>query len=92
MCIRDRLSAANRSEFNLTGAVVVGLLLHMVVTTGLSASIEGRRRAMDRFVTNLVTGAFLLAMVPLISVAITVVSNGMARLDSEFFNLSLIHI
>ena len=34
------LSAANKSEFSLTGAVVVGLLLHMVVTTALSASIE----------------------------------------------------
>ena len=35
------------------------------------------------------TGAFLLAMVPLISVAITVVNNGMARLDSEFFASSM---
>ena len=83
------LSAANKSEFSLTGAVVVGLLLHMVVTTALSASIEGSRQAKDRFVTNLVTGAFLLAMVPLVSVAITVVSNGVARLDPEFFNSSM---
>lgn len=83
------LSAANSSGFNFTGAVIIGLLLHMIVTTGLSAAIEGRRRAVDRFITNLVTGAFLLAMVPLISVAITVVSNGLARFDVEFFNSSM---
>ncbi len=83
------LAAANRSEFSLTGAVLVGLILHMVVTTALSAAIEGRRRAVDRFVTNLVTGAFLLAMVPLVSVAITVVSNGLARFDTEFFSSSM---
>lgn len=83
------LAAANSSEFSLAGAAIVGLLLHLVVTTGLSAAIEGRRRAIDRFVTNLVTGAFLLAMVPLISLGITVVSNGLARIDPEFFNSSM---
>jgi len=83
------LSAANGDDFNVTGAVIVGLLLHLVVITVLSAAIEGRRRATDRFVTNLVAGAFLLAMVPLISVSITVVSNGLARFDVEFFNSSM---
>lgn len=83
------LAAANSSEFNLVGAVLIGLLLHLVVITSLSGVIEGRRRAVDRFVTSLVTGAFLLAMVPLVSVAITVVSNGLARFDVEFFNSSM---
>ncbi|WP_336652085.1 MULTISPECIES: phosphate ABC transporter permease PstA [unclassified Leucobacter] len=83
------LSSANGSEFNLVGAVLVGLILHLVTTTIISAAVEGRRQATDRFITNLVTGAFLLAMVPLISVAITVVSNGVARLDPEFFNSSM---
>ncbi|EYT56437.1 phosphate ABC transporter permease [Leucobacter sp. UCD-THU] len=83
------LSLANGAEFNLVGAVLIGLILHLVVTTSISAAVEGRRQATDRFVTNLVTGAFLLAMVPLISVAITVVGNGVARLDPEFFNSSM---
>lgn len=83
------LAAANSSDFGLTGAIVFGLILHLVVVTGLSAAIEGRRRSVDRFVTNLVTGAFLLAMVPLVSLGITVISNGMARLDAEFFNTSM---
>ena len=83
------LAVANGTEFNLVGAVLVGLILHLAVTTTISAAVEGRRQATDRFITNLVTGAFLLAMVPLISVAITVVGNGVARLDPEFFNSSM---
>ncbi|NLA64774.1 MAG: phosphate ABC transporter permease PstA [Leucobacter sp.] len=83
------LSAANRSDFNLVGAIIVGLLIHVLVSTGLTAAVEGRRQAMDRFVTNLVSGAFILAMVPLISVTVTVISNGIARFDVEFFNSSM---
>lgn len=83
------LAAANGEALNPTGAVLVGLILHLVVITSLSAAIEGRRRATDRFVTNLVTGAFLLAMVPLISVSITVIANGLARFDVEFFTSSM---
>lgn len=48
-----------------------------------------RRKATDRFVTVLVTGAFLIALIPLISLGITVVTNGVARLDPEFFNSSM---
>lgn len=83
------LAAADGSDLNLVGAAIVGALLHLAVSTGLSAAVEGRRQAMDRFVTGLVTGAFLLAMVPLISVAWTVIANGMARFDAEFFSSSM---
>lgn len=83
------LAAADGAEFNLVGAVLVGLILHLVATTGISAAVEGRRQATDRFVTNLVVGAFLLAMVPLISVSITVIGNGLARFDMEFFSSSM---
>ena len=82
-------AAANNSEFNLVGAIIVGLLMHLAVSTGLTAAVEGRRQATNRFITNLVSGAFLLAMVPLISVTITVISDGVARLDPEFFNSSM---
>lgn len=83
------LALANSADFNLTGAVLVGLLLHLICSTVLSATVEGRRQATDRFVTNLVCGAFLLAMVPLLSVSITVIANGIHRLDIEFFNSSM---
>lgn len=83
------LAAADGSPFNVTGAILVGAILHLIVSTGLAAAVEGRRQAIDRMVTSLVTGAFLLAMVPLVSVSITVITNGLARFDAEFFSSSM---
>ena len=83
------LAMADGAEFNIVGAILIGLLLHLVVSTGLAAAVEGRRQAMDRLITNLVSGAFLLAMVPLVSVTITVIANGMARFDLAFFTESM---
>ena len=77
-------------DFNWGGAiVVVGALLYILSIWLFSLLVEGRRRAMDRLVTALVTGAFVLAMIPLISLTITVVTFGLARFDAEFFNSSM---
>ncbi|GAA3156629.1 phosphate ABC transporter permease PstA [Blastococcus jejuensis] len=54
-----------------------------------SRKVEGRRRATDRLVTCVVVSAFGLAMVPLVSLVIEVVSKGIGRLDSEFFASSM---
>jgi phosphate transport system permease protein len=77
------------AEFNWVGMLVVAALLYVVVITVLSRIVEGSRRATDRFVTSLVTGAFLLAMIPLVSLTITVVTFGLARFDAEFFSYSM---
>jgi phosphate transport system permease protein len=54
--------------------------------------VEGGRKAKDRFVTCLVHGSFLLAMVPLVSLVWTVLSKGLARLDGEFFTSSTVGV
>ena len=77
------------AEFNWVGMLLVAALLYVVVITVLSRIVEGSRRSTDRFVTSLVTGAFLLAMIPLISLTITVVTFGLARFDAEFFSYSM---
>ncbi|WP_420821814.1 phosphate ABC transporter permease PstA [Pseudonocardia broussonetiae] len=51
--------------------------------------VEGRRKATDRLVTTVVTSAFLLALLPLVSVLWTVISNGLTRFDAEFFTSSM---
>jgi phosphate transport system permease protein len=64
----------------------------VVFTVGLyvaSRAVEGRRKATDRLVTVIVTGAFLLALVPLISVLVTIIGEGVARFDTEFFDSSM---
>jgi phosphate transport system permease protein len=58
----------------------------------LSRAVEGRRTAKDRLVTCVVVSAFALAMLPLVSLVYEVVSRGIARLDSEFFNSSMVGI
>ncbi len=67
----------------------VGASLYLVLIYTVSAIVEGRRKATDRLVTGVVTVAFLVAMVPLVSVAWTVISNGVARFDALFFTSSM---
>src|SRR4029450_3343555 len=51
--------------------------------------VEGHRKALDRFVTCLVTSAFVIAMVPLLSLIFEVVRRGIERLDVTFFTNSM---
>lgn len=62
---------------------------YVAVVYTWSRLVEGRRKAFDRFVTAAVTSAFLLALLPLVSVVMTVVSKGLARVDADFFTYSM---
>jgi phosphate transport system permease protein len=53
------------------------------------AGTDRRRRVTDRVATGLVVTAFLIALVPLISVSWTVVSNGVGRLSPYFLSVSM---
>ncbi len=75
--------------WNIAGAAIVAALGYTVAVYAWARAVEGARKAKDRLVTAVVTGAFLLALLPLISVVITVVSKGMARFDTEFFTYSM---
>lgn len=83
------LASAAGSDFNIVGTAVLGVVVFLAASTGITAAVEGRRQATNRFVTGLVTSAFILAMVPLVSVAVTVIGNGIARMDLEFFTSSM---
>lgn len=69
----------------VVGAVVVGVLLVAVVLPLVSLRVEGPRRAKDRLATVVVSIAFSLAVLPLLSLLITTLANGAARFDLEFF-------
>ncbi|HQC93279.1 MAG TPA: phosphate ABC transporter permease PstA [Microbacteriaceae bacterium] len=83
------LAAAEASEMNVGGWLVSAAVIYLVLIFTLSTIVESRRKAVDRLVTGLVAGAFLLAMIPLVSVAWTVVSLGVARMDADFFSMSM---
>ena len=72
-------------NFSLVGSLVLGGALFIVGIFGLANSVEGTRRAVDRVLRYLITGAFLLALVPLVSLLFEVISKGIARLDGAYF-------
>jgi phosphate transport system permease protein len=74
----------------LSGAVAVVLFL---VSLGVVATlVEGRRAATDRLATALIYAAFVLALAPLVSVAVTLVTKGVERLDGNFLGSSMKNI
>jgi phosphate transport system permease protein len=83
------IGSATGSEVSLVGAIALGALFYLVSIVVMSRLVEGSRKATDRFVTALVSGAFIIAMAPLVSLLYTVVVNGSARFDVEFFSSSM---
>lgn len=84
------MAAANGEGFNIVAAVFFGTVLFDITLVGVSRLVEGARQARDRLVTSLVSTAFIIAMLPLISLVYTVVTNGAARFfDLSFFTSSM---
>ena len=70
----------------------LGLLTFALNAAGiylLSRRVEGARKAKDRLVSAVITSAFVLAVVPLVSLALTVAGHGWHRLDAEFFSADM---
>lgn len=82
-------AATPEGEFNLVAVLVVTAALYAIITYIGSRLVEGPRRAADRLVTTLVIGAFLIAMLPLVSLVVTVIGQGSGRIDLDFFTLSM---
>lgn len=74
---------------NALGIVILGLVLFGVFTLPLSWAVEGRRKAINRGMTGLIYSAFVVALVPLVSLVWTVTSLGLERLDALFFSSSM---
>lgn len=80
------------ADFNIAGAVALGMVIYLVAIVVLSSIAESRRHATDRLMTALVASAFVLALLPLISLLFTVVVAGLQRFDAEFFSYSMRNI
>ncbi|MBY8340084.1 MULTISPECIES: phosphate ABC transporter permease PstA [Streptomyces] len=68
---------------------LIAALLFLVGTYVIAASVEGRRQAKDRIATGLVWTAFLIAVVPLVSLIWTTVARGVKVLDLYFLTHSM---
>jgi phosphate transport system permease protein len=78
--------------FHIVLAVIYALVLGALAVYVVSRVVEGARKGFDRLVTCVVTAAFAIAMVPLVSLVWTVLSRGLKRLDGEFFNSSMLGV
>ncbi|MCI2957943.1 phosphate ABC transporter permease PstA [Agromyces atrinae] len=77
------------SDFNIVGTVFVGVVLYAILIWVISRAVEGSRKSKDRLVTALVSMAFTIALLPLVSVTFTTLINGLPRFDIEFFTQSM---
>jgi phosphate transport system permease protein len=82
------ISAAAGLNSSIQWALIAGLLF-VLGTYVIAARVEGRRQAKDRIATALVWVAFLLAVVPLVSLVWSTVSRGVKVLDFYFLTHSM---
>lgn len=83
------VAAAGGTELNIVLAIFVGTILFDILIFVVAYLVEGARQARNRLVTSLVATAFIIALLPLISLLFTVVISGAARFDLTFFTSSM---
>ncbi|GAA3710451.1 phosphate ABC transporter permease PstA [Zhihengliuella alba] len=71
--------------FNVAGWAVLTAIFYVVSNYAVTRIMENGRKATDQLWTNLVVGAFLVALLPLISVVWTVLSIGLPGLLAPGF-------
>ncbi|MEN0104383.1 MAG: phosphate ABC transporter permease PstA [Curtobacterium sp.] len=76
-------------DFNIVAALFLGTVLFDVLIVVVSRIVEGGRKAVDRLITSLVVTAFVIAVLPLVSLLYTVLADGLARFDAAFFSYSM---
>src|SRR5690606_34199364 len=85
-------SGGTLDDFNIAAAIFLGTALYAIAIFVVSWLVEGTRKAKDRLVTALVATAFVVALLPLVSLLYTVVVAGIQRFDLEFFTYSMRNI
>ncbi|TKJ32476.1 phosphate ABC transporter permease PstA [Blastococcus sp. CCUG 61487] len=80
------------TALNAATVVVYTVVLGTLALYLASRRVEGPRRATDRLVTCVVVSAFGIAMVPLVSLVVEVLRQGLKRLDTEFLTYSLVGV
>ncbi|MFD1721376.1 phosphate ABC transporter permease PstA [Amnibacterium endophyticum] len=83
------LLAGMTQAYSLVGVLFFGTVLWGVAVWTTSFIVEGSRKAKDRLVTSVVTTAFVIALLPLVSLLQTVIARGAARFDPQFFSESM---
>ncbi len=86
------LALALKAVLSWTGyltAFFTAALLFIVILSGWSFAVEGKRRAMDRFASTLIYSSFVAALVPLILILSYIVIKGLPAFNVNFFTHSM---
>jgi phosphate transport system permease protein len=83
------VALSRATGINAALLVVAAILLTAAGIYLWSRALEGSRRATDRIATLAVTSTFAIALVPLVSLLVTVIRKGSERFDLDFFTDSL---
>lgn len=70
---------------NVGGWLATIMVLYLFFIYLFSIVAENRRKALDRLITGLVTVAFIVAMLPLLSLIVTLIIKGLPGLNATFF-------
>lgn len=76
-------------EPTLGPVLLLGAILFVVANWAVARAVEGERKAKDRLATTIVTGAFVVAMVPLVSLIWSVIANGISLFGWEFLSTDM---
>ncbi|HEY0448985.1 phosphate ABC transporter permease PstA [Actinophytocola sp.] len=77
------------AAFSIPLAAFLGVILFAVVILVVAGAVEGSRAARDRLATTLMYSAFGLAVIPLISLLLTVLQYGLKRFDGYFLSYTM---
>ena len=69
--------------------IILGGAIYVAAIWISSRIVEGARRATDRLATAVVTSAFALAMIPVVSLLVTVVDRGRTMMSGEFLTTDM---
>ena len=72
-------------QYNLVGVIFLGTVLFNVLLFMIAYLVEGARQARDRLASSLVATAFIIALLPLVSLVYTVLLNGLSRMVAPSF-------
>ena len=78
--------------WSITQWLLLALVVFLVAMPGWSRLVEGRRAAVDRFVTALVWSAFALAVAPLVWLLWVVLKSGLPAINGTFLTQSMFNV
>ncbi|RBP65646.1 phosphate ABC transporter membrane protein 2 (PhoT family) [Brevibacterium sanguinis] len=84
------ISFLGLGRFSIAVTAVLAGAINAVAVFAISAAYEGRRKAVDRVATTVVSSTFVLACVPLVSLLWLTVSKGGAALDLNLLSRTML--